>query len=46
MAYLILVLMAVIYFSIFKKPKLKVSDYFFIGAIIIAMGRDVRMVLC
>ena len=38
MAYLILVLMAVIYFSIFKKPKLKVSDYFFIGAIIITIG--------
>ena len=37
-AYLILVLMATIYFSVFKKPKLKVSDYFFIGAIIITIG--------
>lgn len=37
-AYLILVLMATIYFSVFKKPKLKVSDYFFIGAIILTIG--------
>lgn len=38
LAYLILVFMAVIYFGIFKRPKLKKNDYIFISMIILIIG--------
>ena len=38
LAYLILVFMAVIYFGMFKRPKLKKDDYIFVSMIILIIG--------
>ena len=38
LAYLILVFMAVIYFGMFKRPKLKREDYIFVSMIILIIG--------
>lgn len=38
LAYLILVFMAIIYFGMFKRPKLKKDDYIFVSMIILIIG--------
>ena len=45
LAYLILVFMAVIYFGMFKRPKLKKDDYIFVSMIILIIGIVLGQVL-